>query len=358
MSLVVHVATARSDFVQLASTMRALALRGTTQRLVYTGHRGDARLRDLSLQDLGLPEPDTHLEVGPGPVSRVELTAKVMLALEHILVEPPRPDWLLVPGDGDSSLAAALTGTRLSLRIAHLEAGLRGLGQAPSERNGIAIDHLADLLLTPSPDADRRLAEEGIPPERIVCVGAAAIDNLFAALPSARERAIPEQLGLEQDGYAVATLEQDADATTLARLVRAFGSLARKLPVVFPIAPPTRARLPAPLPAGKDAVLLPNPFGYVDFVSLLLGARLVLTDSGELAGEAAVLGIPCLILREKADRPITLEEEATSQLVGTDPSLIAEVASRALTTPPPRRCPALWDGRTGKRVAQALLERS
>ena len=359
MPLVFHVVGARPNFMKVAPVMRALAARGVEQRLVHTGQHYDARMSDVFFEDLSLPAPDFHLGVGSG--SHAEQTAKVMLAFEQTVSQLPRPDWVLVPGDVNSTLAAALVATKLGLRVAHLEAGLRsGDRSMPEEVNRVATDHVSDLLLTPSADADENLAREGIPAERIVRVGNVMIDSLLAALPLARERAVPEQLGLDDGGYAVVTLHRPSnvdDPATLRRLLGALGDLARELPVVFPVHPRTRARLASPDLAGAAGALrLEEPFGYVDFLSLLAEARLVLTDSGGLQEESTVLGIPCLTLRENTERPVTVSE-GTNVVVGTDPKRILDAASQALRGRFQRRCPELWDGSAGERVAQALLDR-
>jgi UDP-N-acetylglucosamine 2-epimerase (non-hydrolysing) len=359
MSLVVHVVGARPNFMKIAPVMRALAARAVGQRLVHTGQHYDAKMSDVFFDDLGLPEPDLHL--GVGSASHAEQTARVMMAFERALEALPRPDFVLVPGDVNSTLAAALVAAKLGVRVAHLEAGLRSYDRAmPEELNRVATDHLADLLLTPSADADRNLAREGIPAERVVRVGNVMIDSLLAALPRARERAIPARLGLRARCYAVVTLHRPSnvdDPRTLARLLGALAALARELPVVFPVHPRTRARLAEPgLTAHASALRLTEPLGYLDFLSLVSDARLVLTDSGGLQEETTALGIPCLTLRENTERPITVEE-GTNEVVGTDPDRIAAAARRAVDGATSGRCPALWDGRAGERVAEALLER-
>ena len=359
MPLVVHVVGARPNFMKVAPAMRALAQRGVAQKLVHTGQHYDERMSDVFFEDLSLPTPDFHLGVGSG--SHAQQTAKVMLAFEETLSQLPRPDWVVVPGDVNSTLATALVAAKLGLRVAHLEAGLRSRDRRmPEELNRILTDHLSDLLLTPSPDADENLAREGIPPERVVRVGNVMIDSLLAALPLARERAVPEQLGLEDGGYAVVTLHRPSnvdDPATLGRILGALRDLARELPVVFPVHPRTRSRLASPeLAAAAAALRLEEPFGYVDFLSLLAAARLVLTDSGGLQEESTVLGIPCLTLRETTERPITVSE-GTNAVVGTEPARILDAARKALRGAYRRGCPELWDGRAGERVAKALVER-
>jgi UDP-N-acetylglucosamine 2-epimerase (non-hydrolysing) len=355
---IVHVVGARPNFMKVAPVMRALAAIGAEQRLVHTGQHYDERMSDVFFEDLGLPEPDVHLGVGSG--SHADQTARVMLALEKVLLgQPRRPDFVLVPGDVNSTLAAALVAAKMGIPVAHLEAGLRSWDRAmPEEVNRVVADHLADLLLTPTADADENLLHEGIPPERIVRVGNVMIDPLLAHLGEARARRACERFGLREGGYAVATLHRQSnvdDPASLARLVSALAEVARELPVLFPLHPRTRGRLAGSVAADRAAALvLCEPLGYLDFLSVTSGARLVLTDSGGLQEETTVLGIPCLTLRENTERPITVSE-GTNTVVGTDPARIVAEARAALRTGGKRgRQPELWDGRTGERVAEAL----
>ncbi len=359
MALVVHVVGARPNFVKIAPVVRALAARGVAQRLVHTGQHYDAAMSDVFFADLSLPAPDVHLGVGSG--SPIEQTARIMVALERAFGELPRPDWVLVPGDVSSTVAAALVAAKLGLRVAHLEAGLRSFERSmPEEQNRVVTDHLAALLLTPSPDADANLAREGIPPGRVARVGNTMIDSLLSALPAASARRTAARLGLAPGAYAVVTLHRPSnvdDRDTFARLLGALADLARELPVVFPLHPRTRARLDGGLARAAAPLRLVEPLGYLDFLSLTASARLVLTDSGGLQEETTVLGVPCLTLRERTERPITVDE-GTNQVVGTDPARILTAAARALDAPPQGRCPALWDGRAAERVAQCLVARS
>ncbi len=356
--LVVHVVGTRPNFMKVAPVMRACAARGLEQRLIHTGQHYDARMSDVFFGDLGLPPPDVHLGIGSG--SHASMTARCMLAFEEALGRLPPPDWVVVPGDVNSTLAAALVAAKAGLRVAHLEAGLRSFDRTmPEELNRVATDHLADLLLTPSADADENLAREGIPAARVVRVGNVMIDSLVENLAAARARAVPERLGLTPGGYAVLTLHRPSnvdDPVTLSRLLTALARIAERVPVVFPVHPRTRARLLDPSLAGRAAALrLVEPMGYLDFLSLTSGARLVLTDSGGLQEEATGLGVPCLTLRENTERPITVSE-GTNTVVGTDPEAILRVAGEALERRGKQgRQPALWDGHAGERVVGALL---
>jgi UDP-N-acetylglucosamine 2-epimerase (non-hydrolysing) len=358
MPLVVHVVGARPNFMKIAPVLRALARREAGQRLVHTGQHWDEKMSGVFFEDLGLPRPDVDLGVGSG--SHAEQTARVMLAFEKVLVEV-RPDLVLVPGDVNSTVAAALVAAKLGVKVAHLEAGLRSFDRAmPEELNRVVTDHLSDLLLTPSADGDENLKHEGIPASRIRRVGNVMIDTLLANLPRARALRVPERLGLTPGRYAVATLHRPSNVDepqTLARLLGALRRIAREAPVVFPVHPRTRARLEAAgLGETAGALRLCEPLGYLEFLSLTSAAQLVLTDSGGLQEETTALGIPCLTLRENTERPVTVDE-GTNEVVGTDAERIVTAALHALAGEGKRgRCPALWDGKAGERAADAIVE--
>jgi UDP-N-acetylglucosamine 2-epimerase (non-hydrolysing) len=357
MPSVLHVVGARPNFMKMAPLVTALARAGVAQRLVHTGQHFDERMSGVFFEELGLPRPDAYLGVGSG--SHGEQTARVMIAFERVLVEAsPRPALVVVPGDVNSTVAAALVAAKMGVPVAHLEAGLRSFDRTmPEEVNRVVTDHLSDLLLTPSPDADENLRREGIDGGRVACVGNLMIDTLRAHLPRARALGVPAAMGLEPGGFAVVTLHRPSnvdDPATLGRLLDALARVARELPVVFPVHPRTRARLASPaLAARAGALRLVEPLGYLEFLSLTSAARLVLTDSGGLQEESTALGVPCLTLRENTERPITVTE-GTNEVVGTDPERIVGAALRALGDGRPPRCPALWDGRAGDRAARAI----
>jgi UDP-N-acetylglucosamine 2-epimerase (non-hydrolysing) len=355
---VLHVVGARPNFMKTAPLVEALARRGVAQRLLHTGQHFDERMSGVFFSELGLPRPDADLGVGSG--THGQQTGRVMIELERwILARAPRPDLVVVPGDVNSTLAAGLVAAKLGIPVAHLEAGLRSFDRGmPEEVNRVAVDHLSDLLLTPSGDADENLLREGIPASRIARVGNLMIDTLRKHLPAARDLRVPASMGLEPGGYAVVTLHRPSnvdDPATLARLLGALAELTRSAPVVFPVHPRTRARIAA---AGLEETARPlrlvDPLGYLEFLSLTSAAWLVLTDSGGLQEESTALGIPCLTLRENTERPVTVAE-GTNQVVGTDPGRILVAARRVLTDAPRRgRIPSLWDGRAGERAAEAV----
>ncbi|MFM2152478.1 MAG: hypothetical protein RL199_913 [Pseudomonadota bacterium] len=359
-----HVVGARPNFMKVAPVRAAVAARtDLAQVLVHTGQHADPQMSDVFFRDLDLPPPDLFLGVTGG--THASLTGRIMEALEPLLARH-RPDLVLVAGDVNSTLAAALVAAKNDppIPVAHLEAGLRSFDRAmPEEVNRVLVDRLSDLCLTPSPDGDANLRAEGVPAERIVRVGNVMIDSLERALPVSR-RLAPEllgRLGLEPGGYALATLHRPAnvdDPVVLAPLLSLLADLSGRLPVVFPVHPRTRRRIEESPVIGRlrssPRLLLCDPQGYFEFQALMADARLVLTDSGGVQEETTALGVPCLTLRDNTERPVTVTE-GTNTLVGRDPVRIAAEVDRVLSghTKAGRR-PALWDGRAAERVADAL----
>ncbi len=349
---------ARPNFVKLAPIAWELAQHAAVRHcIVHTGQHYDAALVDAFLHDLRLPPP--HYALGIGSGTHTEQTARTMLALEPVLRQE-KPDWVVVVGDVNATLAATLTAVKCGLRVAHVEAGLRSFDRTmPEEINRRLVDAVADLLLTPSADADANLVREGIAPERIRRVGNVMVDSLLAALPRAMASPILDTLELSPGTYAVVTLHRPSnvdDPPTLRRLLAALVQLSERLPVIFPVHPRTRSRLDAlSLPPGPRLRYLP-PLGYLDFLQLWRQARLVLTDSGGLQEETTALGVPCLTLRPTTERPITVWE-GTNRVVGTNPAAILSAAEACLSGPYPiePRRPALWDGRAAGRIVEALL---
>ena len=355
------VAAARPNFMKVAPVCWELQRRGLPFALVHTGQHYDANMSDVFFRDLELPQPHEHLGVGSG--THAQQTAKVMLALEPVL-ERRRPGWVVVVGDVNSTLAATLTAVKLRIPTAHVEAGLRSRDwEMPEEINRVVTDRVADLLLTPSEDADRNLHAEGVPARRIVRVGNVMIDCLRRYLPDAMARGVAAGLGLAPGKYAVMTLHRPSNVDhgpTLAGILEAVETIARRLPVVLPVHPRTRARLEALGLAGRarevPGLHLIEPLGYVDFLGLTASAALVLTDSGGLQEESSVLGIPCLTLRENTERPVTVSL-GTNRVVGVDPQAIRTAAAEALDRRPAAREIPLWDGRTAGRIVDALTAR-
>ena len=359
---VLHVVGARPNFMKTAPVMAAMRRRPDEfeQLLVHTGQHYDFEMSEVFFRDLEMPVPDRFLDAGSG--SHAVQTARIMMAFEPV-VEEWRPDWIVVVGDVNSTVACALVSAKLGVRVAHVEAGLRSRDRTmPEEVNRVLTDQIADLLLTPSPDADANLLREGVAADKIARVGNLMIDTLAAHLPAARARGIVERLGLPRDGYALVTLHRPGNVDDEASLREAMGGLlavAEHIPVVFPIHPRTRRSLDAEmLEALTAGVVLLDPLGYLDFVALMDAARLVITDSGGLQEETTYLGVPCLTLRPNTERPITIEQGTNRLVPRSRPELLAAVLQAIGER---RRGPAqidLWDGAAAGRTADAIAARA
>lgn len=347
------VAGARPNYMKTKPVLDALEARGVDTVLVHTGQHYDPLMNDVFFTDLGLRRPDHFLGVGSG--SHAQQTARVMTAFEPLVAELA-PDVVVVVGDVNSTLACALVAAKAGPLVAHVEAGLRSRDWSmPEEVNRVATDRVSDLLLAPSEDAVDNLRGEGYRDDQIHLVGNTMIDTLLANVDRARARPTLGDLGLAPGTYGLVTLHRPAnvdDDGVLAGLLKALRELAEDLPLVFPVHPRARQQLDGlDLP---DRLRLIDPSGYLDFVALEAGARLVLTDSGGVQEETTVLGVPCLTLRDTTERPITVTE-GTNTVVGRDPDRILDEARRVLHSPPPARRPALWDGHAGERTADVLV---
>jgi UDP-N-acetylglucosamine 2-epimerase (non-hydrolysing) len=362
---VLNIVGARPNFMKVAPIVEAMRRRPDDflPLIVHTGQHYDAQMSDAFFTDLGLPKPDVYLGVGSG--SHAVQTAAVMQQFEPVVLEH-RPDWVLVVGDVNSTIACALVSVKLGIKVAHVEAGLRSRDRAmPEEINRLLTDQIADLLLTPSADGDENLRNEGIPAERVRFVGNVMIDSLFQQLERAEKSKVREELGIAGADYAVLTLHRPSnvdDRDTFIRLLTALETISARLPIIFPVHPRTRGRIDefglGERVAAATNLRLIDPLGYLDFLRLYSGARLVLTDSGGIQEETTVLGIPCLTLRENTERPITITH-GTNQLVGTDTAKIVTAASAALDGPrtgTKPQAPPLWDGHTADRILDALLD--
>jgi UDP-N-acetylglucosamine 2-epimerase (non-hydrolysing) len=360
---ILHVVGARPNFMKVAPVMRALAARAGRfeQRLVHTGQHYDEAMSQVFFDELGIAPPDDNLEVGSG--SHAAQTAEIMLRFEPVLVGF-RPDWLVVVGDVNSTMAATLVAAKLGVRTAHVEAGLRSFDRGmPEEINRLVTDALADLLLTPSPDADVNLRREGVPPARIRQVGNVMIDTLAANLDRARARHASARFDVEQRGYVYVTLHRPSNVDerdSLGAIVACLLDVSRRAPVVFPVHPRTRQRLLdfglfEALAAVKEIKLV-EPVGYLDSVGLADASACVLTDSGGLQEETTFLRVPCLTLRPNTERPITISEGSNrlTTLASLRGDLDAALERRLSAEPLP--CPALWDGKASERIADALAE--
>jgi UDP-N-acetylglucosamine 2-epimerase (non-hydrolysing) len=346
---------ARPNFMKMAPILEEIRRRPQfSARLIHTGQHYSAEMSDSFFRDLGMPEPDINLQVGSG--SHTTQTAGVMLKLEGEFAEH-RPDLVLVVGDVNSTMAASLVAVKLGIPVAHVEAGLRSFDRRmPEELNRLVTDAIADYLFASEPSGVTNLRAEGVAPERIFLVGNVMIDTLLKFRDKAAESDILQRLGLERGNYAVATLHRPSnvdDPASLSGLIHMLASLSKRLPVVFPVHPRTRASIES-IGIPHEGVLLQPPLGYLDFLGLTSQARLVLTDSGGVQEETTILRVPCLTLRENTERPITIEQ-GTNRLAGTDPSKVLAMALEILDAPPSTsQAPDFWDGRASARILDAL----
>jgi UDP-N-acetylglucosamine 2-epimerase (non-hydrolysing) len=353
---IVHVVGARPNFMKIAPLMESLRpVEGIRQILVNTGQHYDEAMAKGFIRELQLPTPDRDLEVGSA--THAVQTANVMIRFEAVCQEE-HPDMIVVVGDVNSTMAAALVGAKLMIPVAHVEAGLRSYDRAmPEEINRVVTDRISDLLLTPSRDGNENLLREGVSAERIHLVGNIMIDTLMKHLPSAGLDRIRDRVPVADGQYAVLTLHRPSNvdlAETFRSILEAVNTVARDMPVVFPVHPRTRHRIAE---LGLQELVRPltltEPLGYIDFLSLTSHAKIILTDSGGLQEESTALGIPCLTLRENTERPITVSE-GTNRVVGTQTANILAGYRDAFAPGAVHRIPELWDGRTAGRIRDIL----
>jgi UDP-N-acetylglucosamine 2-epimerase (non-hydrolysing) len=352
---------ARPNFMKMAPILAEASRRpGFRARLIHTGQHFSPEMSDTFFRELELPNPDINLDVGGG--SATYQTSEIMRRLETIFREH-RPDLVLVVGDVNSTMAAAVAAVQLGIPVAHVEAGLRSFDRRmPEEINRILTDAVSSYLFVTEPSGVANLRAEGVAEDRIFLVGNAMIDTLLRFRAKAAASPILEELGLCPRSYAVVTLHRPSnvdDPARLRELYKVLSVLSESIPVIFPVHPRTRARLEARLAEESNGArpTLIQPLGYLEFMRLMSEARLVLTDSGGIQEETTVLQVPCLTLRENTERPITIEQ-GTNRLVGVEPAAILNAANEALREAPrPRRIPALWDGKAAVRILDLLEER-
>jgi UDP-N-acetylglucosamine 2-epimerase (non-hydrolysing) len=354
---IVYVIGTRPNFVKTAPVIAALRERLPDGRhaIVHTGQHYDRAMSEVFFEELGVPAPDYMLEVGSG--SHAQQTARVMERLEPILTEE-RPDLVMVPGDVNSTLAAVLTAVKMHIPVAHIESGLRSFDRSmPEEVNRIVADEFSELLFLHSDEAIENLHAEGIGEERMHFVGNTMIDTLVALEDRFRSAGSAAKLSVTPGDFLLVTLHRPAlvDGELLPETVQQLANLAREIPVVFPVHPRTRKKMEA-VESEHPGLLLSEPLGYIDFLSLLADAGAVLTDSGGIQEETTYLGIPCFTLRDNTERPVTIRA-GTNTLLGLDPGTIAEVPAALADRPAaPSEPPPLWDGHAAERVADVVAD--
>ena len=355
---IVCVVGARPNFMKMAPVLEALRPNSGIQPfLVHTGQHYDEEMSRVFFDELGLPEPDQNLEVGSDTHGRQ--TGQIMRAFDELL-EGRNTKAVIVVGDVNSTLACGLVAVKRGIPLAHVEAGLRsGDRSMPEEINRLVTDAVSDLLFAPSEDAVTNLAAEGIPASRVRLVGNPMIDTLRRNEPVARRKRAWEQFGFHEGNYAVVTLHRPSNVdnpSNLRAIIHALDELCKRIPVLFPAHPRTLERIRQSGIEPNVGLMLTRPLGYLDFLSLMTAARFVLTDSGGVQEETTALGVPCLTLRENTERPVTVSE-GTNRILGADPAAIIPAADSLLNGSPPKaRCPALWDGRAGQRIAAEIVE--
>ena len=356
---------ARPNFMKMAPLLRALeAYPDVDPVLIHTGQHYDENLSDVFFEELGMKRPDVSLEVGSG--KHGAQTARVLERFEAVLEEASADgepfDRVVVVGDVNSTMAAALAAAKLGIPVAHVEAGLRSFDRSmPEEINRIVTDGIADMLLVSEPAGMENLRREGHPEEHLHLAGNVMIDTLMWLLPKARGRDSLARFGLAPGSYALVTLHRPANVDVpeiLGGILDVLAEASRQLPVVFPVHPRTQKRIAefalSDRLAGAPGVMLLPPLGYLDFLSLSSQARIIVTDSGGLQEESTVLEIPCLTVRPNTERPITVDQ-GTSTLMGADTQRLRQAIESVLAGTYKRgRCPALWDGQAAVRIAKIL----
>jgi UDP-N-acetylglucosamine 2-epimerase (non-hydrolysing) len=358
---IMSVVGTRPNFMKLAPIAREFVRRGTDEHIiVHTGQHYDPTMSDAFFTDLQIPVPRYHLAVGnDAPAVQIGV---IMTRLDPIL-ETERPDVMMVYGDVNSTVAAALCATKRDIRIAHVEAGLRSRDRTmPEEMNRLVTDQLADILFAPSPDAVENLRGEGVPAGRIHFVGNVMIDSLLNTLPRAREGDYPARLGVSETPYALATLHRPAnvdDPDRLRDLIGALEELSREMTVLFPLHPRTRRRMCELkiVPNGGGELRMLEPVGYLEMLGLMMSARLVVTDSGGVQEETTFLGVPCITVRPNTERPITVTH-GTNRLVASEHGAIVSGAHSAIRSGREGKPPMIdrWDGRAAERMVGVLCD--
>ncbi len=352
---VLHVVGARPNFMKAAPVYRALAAGNHEQILVHTGQHYDALMSDVFFKGLEIPDPDESLNVGSG--SHAQQTASIMSLFEPVVLER-KPDIVLVYGDVNSTVAAALVCAKLGVRVGHVESGLRSFDRGmPEEINRLVTDQLADILFTPSVDGDENLEREGIAKEKVFLVGNVMIDTLIQFLPKADDAFPSLRDRLNLGAFGLVTLHRPSnvdDEETFLPMLGALHSLSRELPLIFPVHPRTQQKWSSQLEQCSPNIRAIAPLGYLEFLALQKHAKVVITDSGGIQEETSFLGVPCLTLRENTERPITVTL-GTNVLIGRDWELLRAEFHKALAGGDrPIASLPLWDGHASERIASIL----
>jgi UDP-N-acetylglucosamine 2-epimerase (non-hydrolysing) len=352
---VLHVVGARPNFMKMAPVYRALAKKGHEQILVHTGQHYDALMSDVFFKALEIPNPDESLNVGSG--SHAQQTAAIMSRFEPVVLAR-RPDIVLVYGDVNSTVAAALVCAKTGIPVAHVESGLRSFDRSmPEEINRLVTDQLADILFTPSVDGNENLAREGIQKEKVFLVGNVMIDTLIHFLPMADEVFPHLKAELSLGSYGLVTLHRPSnvdDESVFLPMMEALDSLSEKLPLIFPVHPRTAQKWSARLKQCNPNLQVIAPLGYFEFLALQKNASVVITDSGGIQEETTYLGTPCLTLRENTERPITVTF-GTNVLIGRNWELLRKEFQKVLNGGRKRAAHLpLWDGKAAERIAEIL----
>ena len=367
---IVNIVGARPNFMKIAPLIKSMqAHRLIHPLLVNTGQHYDVNMAGRFFDDLQIPRPYVSLEVGSG--THAVQTGEVMMRLEPVL-QRECPDLVVVVGDVNSTMAAAITAAKLQIRVAHVEAGLRsGDRGMPEEINRIVTDSISDYLFVSEESGIRNLSNEGVDKNKIFFVGNVMIDSLEASRRLWAQSLILDRLKLVKGRYGVVTLHRPSnvdDPKTLVGLMEALCDVAARCPLIFPVHPRTRKALLAiehldsvlhfgDGPTPPTGIHCMEPMGYIDFMALVASSRLVLTDSGGLQEETTVLGVPCLTLRENTERPVTVTH-GTNRIIGSSPMRLREEARRILDAPPPAPgSPPLWDGHAADRIVNILVEK-
>lgn len=354
---VICVCGARPNFMKIAPLMDAFARTGKIQAvLVHTGQHYDERMSQLFFRDLGIPEPDINLEVGSG--SHAAQTAEIIRRFEPVVIEH-HPDWVIVVGDVNSTIACAMVAVKLGVKVAHVEAGLRSFDRGmPEEINRVLTDSISDLLLVSEPSGVENLKKEGVEDGKVHFVGNVMIDTLMKNQDRANGSKILAELGLTAKKYAVVTLHRPSnvdDAKTLGSILDAFEQIAKDMAIVFPMHPRTRKNI-ANMGLGERVESIaglktPEPLGYLDFLKLTADSAMVLTDSGGIQEETTILGVPCLTLRENTERPVTITEGTNRLCKPESASIMQAYREQRSRGGGAAKRPALWDGKAAERIA-------